>query len=57
MPLIERIFAKEIGYFLGMGLSSIDENISTVIGASNVFFVIDDVLLYPTYKIISAVKK
>ncbi len=57
IPLIERILAKEIGYFLGVSLEKVDDNIATIIGASNVFFVIDDVLLYPTYKIIAAIKK
>lgn len=58
--LIDRLLAKEVGYFLGvtleLGNSSI-QAVNAVIGASNVFFVIDNLVLYPTYLLIENIIK
>lgn len=57
--LINRLLTKEIGYFLGVTLDIDDQvnSIKTVIGGSNVFFVIDGLLLYPTHKLIDNIIK
>lgn len=57
MLLINQILSKEIGYFLGVAVDAIGKSTTTVIGASNIFFVLDGTILYPTYKIIEAVIK
>lgn len=54
---IERAFSSEIAYFLGIEFNLIDDKIQTVIGASNVFFVLDSMILYPTYLIIREIKE
>jgi hypothetical protein len=56
--LINQLVTKELGYFLGISLDP-DEKVdavNTVIGASNVFFVIDNLLLYPTWRIVQNIK-
>lgn len=57
--LINRLLTKEIGYFLGVTLDIDDQvnSIKTVIGGSNIFFVIDGLVLYPTYKLIDNIIK
>ena len=57
--LINRLLTKEIGYFLGVTLDVDDQvnSIKTVIGGSNIFFVIDGLVLYPTYKLIDNIIK
>ena len=50
--LINNILAQEIGYFLSISLSEVDDVTNVVLGGSNIFFVIDEVILYPTYLII-----
>lgn len=52
--LINRLITKEVTYFLGVTLDIDDqvEAINAVVGGSNIFFVIDGLVLYPTYKII-----
>jgi hypothetical protein len=55
--LIDRLLSKEIGYFLGVGVAAdnTEESIEHVIGQSNIFFVIDNLILYPTYLIVDAI--
>lgn len=54
---IEKAFGSEIAYFLGVEFNLIDNKIQTVIGASNVFFVLDAMILYPTYLIIREIRE
>lgn len=55
--LINNILAQEIGYFLSTSLSEVDDVANVVLGGSNIFFVIDEVILYPTYLIIDNIIK
>ena len=55
--LIDQLLSKEIGYFLGVGFAAeaSEQAIEEVIGKSNIFFVIDNSLLYPTYLIVEQI--
>lgn len=54
--LVNAMMAKEIGYFLGVSLGELkDDAAEVVIGGSNIFFVIDNIMLLPTYIIIDAI--
>lgn len=57
--MIDRLLSVEIGYFLGAGFTAETtvEVINKIIGQSNVFFVLDNAVLYPTYLIIEAIQK
>lgn len=58
--LVNRLLTKEINYFLGVTtLDPIDkaEAVEVVLGGSNVFFVIDNKVLYPTYLLIDAISQ
>jgi hypothetical protein len=48
------MLTKEINYFLGITLdiNAQTQAVEAVIGASNVFFVMDGLVLYPTYKLV-----
>lgn len=52
--LIDKLLTKEIGYFLGVTLDFNNQTkaVNAVIGGSNIFFVIDGLVLYPTYKLV-----
>ena len=57
--LINQLLTKEVGYFLGVSLdpNKKAEAINTILGGSNVFFVLDNLLLYPTWMIIESIQK
>lgn len=57
--LINQLLTKEVGYFLGVSLdpNKKTEAINTVLSGSNVFFVLDNLLLYPTWMIIESIQK
>ena len=57
--MIDQLLSVEIGYFLGAGFTAETtvEVINKIIGQSNVFFVLDNAVLYPTYLIIEAIQK
>jgi hypothetical protein len=48
--IINHILAREISYFVGNN-SGIDENLLGQ-GLNNTFFIIDNVLLYPSYRML-----
>lgn len=57
--LINQLLTKEVGYFLGVSLAPEDKvgAVNAVMGGSNVFFVLDNLLLYPTWMIIESIQK
>lgn len=57
--LVNQLLTKEVGYFLGVSLAPEDKAnaVNTVMGGSNIFFVIDNLLLYPTWMIIESIKR
>lgn len=57
--LINQLLTKEVGYFLGISLAPEDKvgAVNAVMGGSNVFFVLDNLLLYPTWMIIESIQK
>lgn len=58
MDLINRMLSQEVGYFLGISLAQGQENsVNAVVGGSNIFFVIDNQILYPTWMIVASIKK
>ena len=57
MEVINRIMTKEIGYFLGVAYDNAnpEQAVEIVAGGSNIFFVLDNKLLYPTYLLVDTV--
>lgn len=57
--LINQLLTKEVGYFLGITLdpNKKAEAINTILGGSNIFFVLDNLLLYPTWMIIESIQR
>ena len=57
MEVINRIMVKEIGYFLGVAYDNADpeQAIKIIAGGSNIFFVLDNKILYPTYLLVDTI--
>lgn len=57
--LINRLLTKEIGYFLGVSIDvdSKEQAVQTIVGGSNVFFILDNAILYPTWLLIRNICK
>lgn len=57
--LINQLLTKEVGYFLGVSLGPNEKAnaINTVLGGSNIFFVLDNLILYPTWMIIESIQR
>jgi hypothetical protein len=53
------MLSREMGYFLGVTIDATNplDYAQTIAGGSNVFFVIDGLLLYPTWMIIQALQR
>jgi hypothetical protein len=49
------LLTKEIEYFIGATIEAQEESISAVIGGSNIFYVIDDLVLFPTWLMVDAI--
>lgn len=59
MELVSNMLAREMGYFLGVTIDKMDPlgYAETVTTGSNIFYVLDGVLLYPTWKLIEAMEQ
>ena len=52
--IINDLLSQELGYFLGISFDPIQKSqaVTVMLGGSNIFFVINNIMLYPTWKLV-----